>query len=179
MPSPTAWTIALNRKAGKHSTERSSILEALKGQADLLSARLGSRESVGQAINLPLAVYYDVHRAVLDVPLRVRETQLNSPRTAYGDALGHGGTDFRGFFIWFRNREDAENEGIRDNPGHHDRDLTAVRRAIEQFTQFTEFRPPRNLTKTSLFLDNSKQKAFHMGESPTLKLRSTRWRRMC
>ena len=41
-----------------------------------------------------LAVYYDVHRAVLDVPLRVRETQLNSPRTAYGDALGHGGTDF-------------------------------------------------------------------------------------
>ncbi len=140
LPSPTAWTIALNRKAGKHSTGRSSILEALKGQADLLSARLGYRESVGQAINLPLAVYYDVHRAVLDVPLRVRETQLNSPRTAYGDALGHGGTDFRAFFIWFRNREDAENEGIRDNPGHHDRDLTAVRRAIEQFTQFTDLR---------------------------------------
>ena len=30
-----------------------------------------------------------------------------------------------------------------------------------------QFRPPRNLTKTSLFLDNSKQKAFHRGESPT------------
>ncbi len=140
VPSPTAWTIALNRKAGKHPPERSSMLDALKNQADLLSARLAYRESAGQAINLPLAVYYDVHRAVLDVPLRVRETQLNSPRTAYGDALGHGGTDFKGFFIWFRSREDAENEGIRDNPAHHDRDLSAVRRAIEQFTQFTDLR---------------------------------------
>lgn len=140
LPSTTVWTVALNRKAGKHPLERSSNLEDLKSQADLLSARLGHRESAGLAINLPLAVYYDVHRAVLDVPLRVRETQLNSPRTAYGDALGHGGTDFKGFFIWFRSREDAENEGIRDDPGHHDRDLSAVRRAIEQFTQFTDLR---------------------------------------
>lgn len=140
LPSPAAWTIALNRKADKHPPERSSMLGDLKNQADLLSARLAQRESAGQAINLPLAVYYDVHRAVLDVPLRVRETQLNSPRTAYGDALGHGGTDFKGFFIWFRSREDAENEGIRDNPAHRDRDLTAVRRAIEQFTQFTDLR---------------------------------------
>lgn len=140
LPLPTAWTIALNRKTGKHPPERSSMLEALKSQTDFLSARLEYRELVGQAVNLPLAVYYDVHRAVLDVPLRVRETQLNSPRTAYGDALGHGGTDFKGFFIWFRNREDIENEGIRDNPGHHDRDLTAVRSAIEQFTQFTDLR---------------------------------------
>jgi predicted ATP-binding protein involved in virulence len=140
LPSPTVWTIALNRKAGKHPPERSSILDTLKSQADLLSARLGYLESIGRPINLPLAVYYDVHRAVLEVPLRIRETQLNSPRTAYGDALGHGGTDFKGFFIWFRSKEDAENEGIRDNSGHLDRDLSAVRRAIEKFTNFTDLR---------------------------------------
>lgn len=140
LPSPTSWAIALNRKADKHPPERSSDLEALKSQSDLLHARLAFRESDGKPINLPLAVYYDVHRAVLDVPIRVRETQISNPRTAYNDALGHGGTDFRGFFIWFRNREDAENEGIRDNPAYRDRDLSAVRRAIEQFTQFTELR---------------------------------------
>lgn len=139
-PSPTTWAIALNRKGGKHPPERSSDLEALKAQADLLFSRLAFRESAGKPINLPLAVYYDVHRAVLDVPLRVRQTQVTSPNTAYNDALGHGGTDFKGFFIWFRNREDAENESIRDNAVHRDRDLSAVRRAIEKFTKFTDLR---------------------------------------
>lgn len=139
-PSPTDWTLALNRKAGKHSSERSSDLEALNSQAALLHGRLNTREAEGKPVNLPLAVYYDVHRAVLNVPLRVRETQLNSPRTAYGDALSHGGTDFKGFFIWFRTREDAENELIRDNPNYRDRDLSAVRSAIEKFTNFTDLR---------------------------------------
>ena len=90
--------------------------------------------------HLPLAVYYDVHRAVLDVPLRVREKLKNTPREAYHDALGHGGTDFRGFFTWFRDREDAENERIRDEPTFVDRDLQAVRAAVEAFTQFTDLR---------------------------------------
>ena len=137
---PATWAIALNRKEGKHPPERSSDLEALKGQATLLEMRLTHREADKQPIDLPLAVYYDVHRAVLDVPLRVRETLKNSPREAYNDALGHGGTDFRGFFTWFRNREDDENETVRDTPAYRDRDLTAVRSAIEQFTQFTDLR---------------------------------------
>jgi predicted ATP-binding protein involved in virulence len=139
-PSPTTWAIALNRKGGKHPPERSSELEALKNQADLLHMRMEVRDSVENPINLPLAVYYDVHRAVLDVPLRVREKHVINPQAAYNDALAHGGTDFRGFFTWFRNREDAENEAIRDNATYRDRDLSAVRRAIEQFTHFTDLR---------------------------------------
>ena len=140
LPSPTTWAVALNRKGGKHPPERSSELEALKIQADLLHMRMEARNSVETPINLPLAVYYDVHRAVLNVPLRVRESLEISPQAAYHDALAHGGTDFKGFFKWFRNKEDAENEAIRDNPAHRDRDLLAVRRAIELFTGFTELR---------------------------------------
>jgi predicted ATP-binding protein involved in virulence len=97
-------------------------------------------EANHQPTHLPLAVYYDVHRAVLDVPLRVKEKLKNTPREAYHDALGHGGTDFRGFFAWFRDREDAENERIRDEPTYVDRDLQAVRAAVEGFTQFTDLR---------------------------------------
>ena len=136
----TTWAIARNRKAGEHPAERSSNLEQLNAHASLFNGRLLYAEANHQATHLPLAVYYDVHRAVLDVPLRVREKLKNTPREAYIDALGHGGADFRGFFAWFRDREDAENERIRDEPAHLDRDLQAVRAAVENFTKFTDLR---------------------------------------
>ncbi|MFZ3139410.1 AAA family ATPase [Polaromonas sp.] len=138
--STTAWAVALNRKAGKHPAERSSDLTALNARAGLFESRLLYREQQGEPISLPLAVYYDVHRAVLDVPLRTRDSKKSTPRDAYNDALGHGGTDFRGFFTWFRNQEDAENERIRDMPSHRDKGLSAVRKAIEQFTHFKDLR---------------------------------------
>jgi len=144
--SPTTWAVARNRKADKHPPERSSNFEELNARTDLLNVRMLFRESKHLPINLPLAVYYDVHRAVLDVPLRVKEKLKNTPREAYNDALGHGGTDFRGFFAWFRDREDAENERIRDTIDHRDRDLIAVRTAIESFTKFTDLRIRRKPT---------------------------------
>ena len=137
---PTTWAIARNRKAGKHPAERSSDLDQLNAHTRLFNGRMLYAEANHQPTHLPLAVHYDVHRAVLDVPLRVREKLKNTPREAYYDALGHGGTDFRGFFAWFRDREDAENERIRDEATYLDRDLQAVRAAVEAFTQFTDLR---------------------------------------
>lgn len=136
----TTWAIARNRKAGKHPEERSSDLDQLNAHTSLFNGRMLHAEANHQSTHLPLAVYYDVHRAVLDVPLRVKEKLKNTPREAYHDALGHGGTDFRGFFAWFRDREDAENERIRDEPAYVDRDLQAVRAAVEGFTQFKDLR---------------------------------------
>ena len=137
---PTTWAIARNRKSSKHPEERSSDLNQLNAHTRLFNSRMLLAEANNRPTHLPLAVYYDVHRAVLDVPLRVREKLKNTPREAYHDALGHGGTDFRGFFAWFRDREDAENERIRDEPAYVDRDLQAVRVAVEAFTQFTDLR---------------------------------------
>ena len=136
----TTWAIARNKKAGKYAAERSSDLDQLNEHTKLFYGRLHHAETNSLPTHLPLAVYYDVHRAVLDIPLRVREKLKNTPREAYHDALGHGGTDFRGFFAWFRDREDAENERIRDEPSYVDRDLQAVRAAVESFTQFTDLR---------------------------------------
>jgi predicted ATP-binding protein involved in virulence len=39
--------------------------------------------------------------------------------------------DFTSFFTWFESREDLENERIRENPGHRDVELEAVRQAIQ------------------------------------------------
>ncbi|WP_339436363.1 MULTISPECIES: AAA family ATPase [unclassified Pseudomonas] len=138
------WAIALNRKGGKHSSERSSDLARLNEAADSVEHGIGQYEFIGgEPIELPLAVYYDVHRAVLDVPLRVRENLVNAIAEGYDDALGHGGADFKRFFIWFRNQEDLENESSRDIPGYRDPELSAVRRAIETFTGFRDVRVRR------------------------------------
>lgn len=135
------WAIALNRKAGKHPSDRSSDLSRLNDAADSVEYGINQHEfEGGGAIELPLAVYYDVHRAVLDVPLRVRERLVNAIAEGYDDALGHGGADFKRFFIWFRNQEDLENENSRDTPGYRDSDLSVVRRAIETFTGFKDVR---------------------------------------
>lgn len=144
----TTWAVALNRhkKNQKNPPEQSSDFEELNARTSLLNGRLNYFEFEKKPIKLPLAVYYDVHRAVLDVPLRVRRGLKNTAREAYHDALGHGGTDFRGFFVWFRDREDAENEIIRDDPSYFDRDLKAVRDAIQKFTKFTELRIRRKPT---------------------------------
>ena len=136
----TTWAIARNRAAAEHPAERSSDLDQLNAHTRLFNSRMLLAETNNQPTHLPLAVYYDVHRAVLDVPLRVKEKLKNTPREAYHDALGHGGADFRGFFAWFRDREDAENERIRDEADYVDRDLQAVRAAVEGFTQFTDLR---------------------------------------
>lgn len=135
------WAIALNRKAGKHPSDRSSDLSRLNDAADSVEYGIGQYELYGEGpIELPLAVYYDVHRAVLDVPLRVRERLVNAIAEGYDDALGHGGADFKRFFIWFRNQEDLENENSRDTPGYRDPALSVVRRAIEIFTGFKDVR---------------------------------------
>ncbi|NMY96988.1 AAA family ATPase [Pseudomonas proteolytica] len=138
------WAIALNRKAGKHPKERSSDLTRLNTAAGSIESDAFFHEFVdSKPIQLPLAVYYDVHRAVLDVPLRIREQLANAIAEGYDDALGHGGADFKRFFIWFRNQEDLENEKARDVPGYRDPELSAVRRAIETFTGFRDIRVRR------------------------------------
>jgi predicted ATP-binding protein involved in virulence len=162
---PTSWAIARNRKAGKHSEDRSSDLEQLNTHTSLFNSRLLYSESKGLPTHLPLAVYYDVHRAVLDIPLRVREKLKNTPREAYHDALGHGGTDFRGFFAWFRDREDAENERIRDDKAHVDRDLQAVRTAVASFTQFTDLRIRRKPSlRMTVRKDNSELNILQLSD---------------
>jgi len=90
--------------------------------------------------NLPLFVYYPVNRAVIDIPLRIREKHRFDLFSANDDALTSGAS-FRTFFEWFREREDLENENRRyiDDPvkpegfQFPDMQLEAVRKALHEF----------------------------------------------
>ena len=80
---------------------------------------------------LPLAVYYPVNRAVLDIPLRIRKRHRFDRLAAYDQALSGSGSSFRMFFEWFRQREDLENEHRLEKPRFRDRQLQAVRTATK------------------------------------------------
>lgn len=90
--------------------------------------------------NLPLLVYYPVHRAVLDIPLRIRNRHTFSILETYDESLTSG-ANFRTFFEWFRNQEDIENENRKyinaliqpDNFVFPDKQLEAVRNALSVF----------------------------------------------
>ena len=132
------WRVS---KAAK-KTKRQTItnLEKLRTLAEDVREEL----ETGERRSLPVAVYYSVNRSVLDVPLRIRKKHPFDQLAAYEAALDGKRNDFRLFFEWFRNREDYENEVLRDRAGFVDPQLNAVRQAIERFTGFTKIRVRRS-----------------------------------
>lgn len=105
-------------------------LKALKARVAALRQTYGDSEGT----NLPLMVYYPVHRSVPETSFRrprrgeaLGMTQL----TAWEDALGEGESNFRDFFFWFKEREDLENKEKVRNAQHQDPQLQAVRRALK------------------------------------------------
>ena len=102
------------------------LSKALKDIPSILEAQMDENGLV----DLPVIVHYPVHRAILEIPVRVRSKKHKFDQlSAYDGALGTG-SGFRTFFEWFREREDLENELRLDEPEYRDRMLEAVRRAI-------------------------------------------------
>ena len=117
------WSVTKTRRGCRQQTTR---LEEIKGLVDLIHSKLEADDSA----SLPLVVYYPVDRAVVDIPLRIRNRHQFDQIAAYDQALSGDRRDFRTFFEWFRDREDLENEQRLENPPYRDRQLQAVRLAI-------------------------------------------------
>ena len=119
------WRVTKGRKGRRK--QRIGGLEQLRTHVDLLHSELEANES----LTLPLAVYYPVNRAVLDIPLRIRTKHGFDRLAAYDQALSGSWSSFRIFFEWFRQREDLENERRLEKPRFCDHQLQAVRTATE------------------------------------------------
>jgi predicted ATP-binding protein involved in virulence len=74
---------------------------------------------------------------------------------AYDQALTGARISFKSFLNWFKTLEDVENELRRDDPDHRDRQLEAVRQAINSLlTGFSDLRVRRSpLRMTINFLE--------------------------
>ena len=155
------WMLARPRQGRK--TDTHSSFTDVSRLADLYRIRLTEDETA----SLPLIAYYPVERSVLEIPLKIRTKHSFDQLDGYDNALSRG-VDFRRFFEWFREREDAENESgvsstvlteISNKYGKdshiwnaltdlkastRDRQLTAVRTAISTFMPgFTNLRVQR------------------------------------
>lgn len=144
------WLLA-RTASGKKPTISSNLQEASQ-----LAAFYKEQYTQHSGTSFPLIAFYPVERVVLDVPLKIKERHDFLQLDGYDNALNQG-VDFRRFFEWFRNREDAENESglpqdILDKlsktvdlekrvlnaltaviASSRDRQLTAVRTAISRF----------------------------------------------
>lgn len=80
--------------------------------------------------NMPVFVNYGVNRLVVDIPLKGAK-QASYPKLSTFDKAIESKLDFSALFEWFRIREDLENqEKVRSDMEHEDRDLGAVRTAM-------------------------------------------------
>lgn len=142
------WSLAKVHagKKGQHTSQLNDVSQL----ADYYRSCL----TLDDKCNLPLIAFYPVERVVLDIPLKIKEKHSFRQLDGYDNSLNQG-VDFRRFFEWFREREDAENEsGISQDlleralqnwgldiwkqlqeikASSRDRQLTAVRTAINRF----------------------------------------------
>lgn len=124
---PISWSVTKTKRGRKQQTI--TRLGDLKEQIDRLQADFAANDET----ELPLAVYYPVNRAVLDIPLRIRKQHKFDRMAAYDEALSGKWSSFRVFFEWFRIREDLENERRIENTRFRDPQLQAVRTAVDKF----------------------------------------------
>ncbi|XZF61301.1 MAG: AAA family ATPase [Gloeotrichia echinulata DVL01] len=118
------WLLKNARKgSNKH---RDSYLKELLAVVEYIDIQ-GLENS---EINLPLAVYYRVNRAVIDIYLEIAKDYSFEQTDAYEQALNGVQISFSAFFQWFRTLEDLENEKRRDDTTYRNNQLEAVRQAV-------------------------------------------------
>lgn len=117
----------------------------------------------GKEHNLPLVDFYSVNRVVDAVPLRVRKKHELGPLDAFDSGLSNS-VNFHSFFLWFREREDLENELYRElgKKFHGDMQLVAVRSAIRNLLPgYEKFRVKRDPLS---FVVEKKGETFSFGQ---------------
>ena len=146
------WEISRHRRPDKK--QRITDLDLIKTTAHIIRDQCLENAEC----SIPLAVLYGVNRSVANVPLRIKKTHVFEPIHAYHDSLStqRKENDFKLFFEWFRNREDLENETIREDPGYRDKQLQTVRNALGcLMPDYTDLKVKRNPLRMTVQKQNS------------------------
>ena len=136
------WSLLKKHASYRKNIERQASRVELNEYADSKMERFVD----GKKHNLPLVDFYSVNRVVDSVPLRVRKKHALGPLDAFDSGLNNS-VNFHSFFLWFREREDLENELYREQGSKFNGDvqLTAVRSAIKNLLPgYQKFRVKRD-----------------------------------
>jgi predicted ATP-binding protein involved in virulence len=120
------WSVSKKIGDNVQFLTKSDLLQKI---ADAIKEALEKTEEFA----IPVTVYYNTNRNALDVPLESVSEEIFKQITTFDGAFNKKNyNDFRHFFEWYRNREDLENEKLRECGGdYRDSQLNAVRNAIE------------------------------------------------
>lgn len=99
-PSPRRWTLNYLRAASKTTGTGKTGVERTPDAGEYVIEHTAA----------PLIVHYSVERNVLDIPDRIRTKHAFDASSAHDGALQDGTSNFRDFFEWYRDEEDAYNE---------------------------------------------------------------------
>ena len=163
-----SWRLSKTRKGRNPENGHDGPLYKVTSLTRLNEWASACRDRIGDSpsnVNLPLFVHYPVHRAVLDIPHRIRRTHAFDVLDAYDDAFNIS-VNFREFFAWFRDREDLENERYRESGTLvKDTQLEAVRRAIAVFLPgFSGISVKRNPLRMVAVKDNTLLRVDQMSD---------------
>ena len=126
----TAWSLYKQKTSVRTTPPEKSKLEGLMAWVnDIVTINEGIAPELR---SLPVYVCYGVNRTVTQVPMRIHKAHAMGVNEVYAD--NHQQTmNFMTFFKWFREREDLENEMLRDlGQPVEDTQLKAVREAIRR-----------------------------------------------
>ncbi|TWB42585.1 AAA family ATPase [Nitrospirillum pindoramense] len=127
-----SWTVRRQRRVSKILGLKSSDFEQLNSLIRKKVATKGDDLS-GE----PLMVYYGQRRAILDVPMRIRNGAEMTALAAFRGTLAVGDLNFRDFIAWFRDRSllELQQKQLKKNPKNYvDIQLEAVRKAMTSAT---------------------------------------------
>jgi predicted ATP-binding protein involved in virulence len=94
---------------GHNGVKKSQLSEVSK-----LTEHYRSQFSKDKNSPFPLIAYYPAERFVRDISLEIKHHPATNPLDGYEDLFATA-VDFKGFFQWYRNREDSENESGTSN----------------------------------------------------------------
>jgi len=121
---------------------RADVKSDMTAFSDLVELYKENITNSNESCSLPIFIHYNVERAVRDIPLKIKTKHDFSLMSSYDESLDSK-IAFRNFFEWFRGREDYENEKVKEMLANgsdikieRDRELAAVRRAIEKVSGF-------------------------------------------
>lgn len=129
------------------SVAKSGLVKSHKFDIDCIKpfvSEIRSEYTENRLRSIPVFISYGVKRAVVDIPLRLRNHDY-SMMDAYDKCL-EGAANFREFFTWFRMSEDWENEmrTRQDSDARHS-GLEAFRNAMRIFMpDYSDFRIQRH-----------------------------------
>lgn len=167
-PESLCWQLVKSRTG--HS--RTDVNTELRNLSDYAKAFQKKISESNEQCNIPMFAYYPVNRAVLDIPLRIRQSHTFGLLEAWDESLTSA-ANFRSFFEWFRNREDLENENRKyldqlikpDNWQFPDRQLEVVRKALETFLpEFSSFSVRRNPLRMTVLKRNEEVRVEQLSD---------------